>query len=415
MTPLAHQLKPTNLDEIIGQDHLLSKQSFLRKTIDRDQVPSMILYGPPGCGKTSLAYVIAKKTKSKFKIVNAVSSGIKDLKEVIKEAQIEGESLFQHKTILFIDEIHRFNKKQQDYLLPFVERGVVTLIGATTENPSFEVNSALLSRVQVFVLNALDFKAIRQILVLALDKAKIWKIYTKTIPSKYIDMIAFYAHGDARFAINILEQLFLELNAGQKISQNLLKDILQNKALMYDKNGEEHYNIISALHKSMRDGDVDASVYWTMRMIEGGENPKYIVRRMMRFASEDIGNADPQALTVAVATKEAVMFLGLPECNTALIQCAVYLAKAPKDNSCYVATIEAGADIKQYGPLPVPLHLRNAETKLMKSWGYGKDYKYAHNVKGAKVKQQHLPDKLAKKRYYKNSFQRKIEGKKDLW
>ncbi len=403
MIPLAHKLKPTSLEEIVGQEHLLNKSSFLRRAILRDEIPSMILYGPPGCGKTSLAYVIAKTTKSNFVIVNAVSAGIKDLRNVIEKAKSEKKSLFNKKTILFIDEIHRFNKKQQDYLLPFVERGVIILIGATTENPSFEVNSALLSRMQVFVLKALTEKNIKQILVQALAKIKKQKMVSfdsAKIDAKYLDLIAFYSHGDARFALNILEQIFKEISAGQKISERLLKDIMQNKALMYDKNGEEHYNIISALHKSMRDGDADAAVYWTMRMIKGGEDPKYIVRRMIRFASEDIGNANPEALQIAVATKEAVLFLGLPECNTALIQCATYLAKSPKSNACYVATQKASDDIEKFGPLTVPLHLRNAATKLMKEWGYGKDYKYAHNFKNARVNQEHLPKELKGRKYY---------------
>ena len=417
-TPLAHKMKPQDLSDIVGQEHLLADKSFLRNAIERDEIPSMILYGPPGCGKTSLAYVIAKKTKSHFKIVNAVSTGIKDLREIIARAkELQGDNtLFKGgKTILFIDEIHRFNKKQQDYLLPFVERGVVTLIGATTENPSFEVNAALLSRSQVFVLHALSDEAVFTILKKAIGKEQ---ITSKSVLGKLEEMsqyIAQRSHGDARFAINTLEQLFKELDSGADINVELLQDIMQNKAILYDKNGEEHYNIISALHKSMRDGDVDASVYWTMRMVEAGEDPKYIVRRMIRFASEDVGNADPEALKLAIAVKEAVMFLGYPECDNALVQLAVYLAKAPKDNSAYVASIEAREDIKKYGPLAVPLHLRNAESDLMKSWGYGKGYQYAHNKEAVKVVQEHLPEKLKGKKYYKNSYERKQEGSDDLW
>ncbi len=415
MTPLAHKLKPENLDEIVGQEHLLGKSAFLRRAIERDEVPSMILYGPPGCGKTSLAYVVAKVTNSEFKIVNAVSAGIKDLREIIAEAKTGHTSLFKKKTILFIDEIHRFNKKQQDYLLPFVERGTVTLIGATTENPSFEVISALLSRAQVFVLQALSEQEILQILKNGIKKADKWKLMDFKVSKKLLTYIATFSHGDARFALNVLEQLIKEKNAGQQVTEELVKDIMQNKALMYDKGGEEHYNIISALHKSMRDSDTDASVYWAMRMCEGGEDPKYIVRRLIRFASEDVGNADPEALKLAIATKEAVMFLGLPECDTALVQLAAYLANAPKDNSAYVATMDAKEDIKKFGALGVPKHLRNAVTKLMKSWNYGKGYKYAHNEKGAQVKQNHLPQELIGKKYYKNSYERKQEGKDDLW
>ncbi len=388
----------------------------MRRAIERDALPSMILYGPPGCGKTSLAEVIARATKASFKRVNAVSGGIKDLREVVGEAQKarKESSLFgEQKTILFIDEIHRFNKKQQDYLLPFVERGVVTLIGATTENPSFEVNAALLSRSQVFVLNKLSTGELVQILKNALVKHA-GASERKTFKEKHLKLIANYSHGDARFALNTLEQALKELESGAGISDELLKDIMQNKALSYDKDGEEHYNIISALHKSMRDSDVDASVYWTMRMIEAGEDPKYIVRRMIRFASEDVGNADPEALQLAVAVKDAVEFLGYPECDTALVQLAAYLARAPKDNSAYVASIETREDIKKHGPLPVPLHLRNAESGLMKNWGYGNGYKYAHNEKNARVEQEHLPKELHDRKYYKTSYERIKEDQKGL-
>jgi putative ATPase len=427
--PLAHKLKPKSIGDIIGQEHILGTNAFLRRAIERDNIPSMIFYGPPGCGKTSLAFVIASTTKSHFKIVNAVSSGIKDLREVIAQAKnrLGEESLFKaEKTILFIDEIHRFNKKQQDYLLPFVERGIVTLIGATTENPSFEVNSALLSRSQVFVLKKLNDDAILEILKKGIERYVIEengesKSNSKSdcaieINDEVLRYIATFVHGDARFAINTLEQLLVEIDSDSDadVTQNLVRDIMQSKAIMYDKDGEEHYNIISALHKSMRDGDADASVYWTMRMVEGGEDPKYIVRRMIRFASEDIGNADPEALNLAIATKDVVMFLGYPECDTALVQLAVYLAKAEKDNSAYVATIEAKEDIKKFGALDVPLHLRNADTKLMRSWGYGDGYKYAHNEEGAVVEQEHLPEELKGKKYYKNSFERKHGDESDL-
>ncbi|HEC21158.1 MAG TPA: replication-associated recombination protein A [Candidatus Peregrinibacteria bacterium] len=394
--PLAYRLRPQRLDDIVGQDHLVGKGAFLRRAIERDELFSMILYGPPGCGKTSLAAVIALATKAEFAVVNAVAAGIKDLKAVVELSHKKQDGLFRERTIMFIDEIHRFNKKQQDYLLPSVEKGVVTLIGATTENPSFEVNSALLSRCQVFVLKALDDKSIEKIISNGLKQLG----REKDVKKEILQFVARYAHGDARFAINILEQLLRELDQGKKLTKDLAKEIMQKKALMYDKNGEEHYNIISALHKSMRDSDPDAAAYWTMRMVEGGEDPKYIVRRMIRFASEDIGNADPKALEVAVAAKQAVEFIGLPECNTALIQCATYLAKAPKDNSCYRAVKLVQRDIAEHGPLPVPFHLRNAPTKLMKEWGYGKGYKYAHEYKDAKVDQKHLPEKLEGKKYY---------------
>jgi len=375
----------------------------LRKAIQRDAVPSMILYGPPGCGKTSLAYVIAQATAANFKTVNAVAAGIKDLKEIIAEAKVEEKSLFRQKTILFIDEIHRFNKAQQDYLLPFVEDGTIILIGATTENPSFEVVSALLSRAQVFVLKPLVVKDIEKILKRAVNKAREWRLLKpKTeVPVELLTIIATRSQGDARFALNILEQFLQEVANGRRPSQQLLQEILPGKAILYDKNGEEHYNLISALHKSMRDSDPQAAVYWTMRMLEGGEDPKYIARRMIRFASEDIGNADPQALSLAIAAKEAVLFLGMPECSTALIQCATYLAQAPKSNACYRAVLAAQQDIKKYGPLPVPLHLRNASTKLMKEWSYGRGYKYAHDFKDAKVDQEHLPPELKGRQYYR--------------
>lgn len=396
-SPLAYRMRPTTLDDIVGQDHLLQKGSFLRRSLERDEVFSMILYGPPGCGKTTLAAVIARLTKSEFQVVNAVAAGVKDLKLVVEKARQTSDGLFKSKTILFIDEIHRFNKKQQDYLLPFVEKGIVTLIGATTENPSFEVNSALLSRCQVFVLKALENIHIQKILEHALKKLE----RDNAIQPAILGFVGHYSQGDARFALNVLERLLSEIDQGATINEAYVKDVMQKKALLYDKNGEEHYNIISALHKSMRDSDPDAAAYWTVRMLEGGEDPKYIVRRMIRFASEDIGNADPQALQLAVAAKEAVHFLGVPECNTALVQCAEYLARAPKNNASYIACNEAKADIETLGPLPVPLHIRNAPTRLMKQWGYGKGYKYAHDFPDAKVDQTHMPEGLKNRKYFR--------------
>ena len=416
-TPLAHFLKPTKIEDIIGQDHIIGNDSFLKRAIENNNIPSMIFYGPSGTGKTSLALVISKIMNTKFEKVNAVSAGISDLREIIKQALINKKSLFNKKTILFIDEIHRFNKKQQDYLLPFVENGTITLIGATTENPSFEVNSALLSRTQVFVFKTLTKEHIFEILKKSQEKILSLKVISEKnkINEPILIFIAFYSHGDARFALNIYELAIQEKINGQKITQKTIKNIIQNKALMYDKNGSQHYNIISALHKSMRDSDPHAAAYWTMRMIEGGEDPKYIVRRMMRFASEDIGNANPQALILASATQNTVNFLGLPECNTALVQLATYLALSEKDNSCYVAVCDIKEDIKKYGPLDVPVHLKNAVTDLDKKMGYGKGIKYAHNFKDKKVEQIHLPKELQNKKYYKNSFERKKEGKKDLW
>ncbi len=413
--PLAHFLKPKTLNEIIGQKKIIGKNSFLRKAVENDNLPSMIFYGPPGTGKTSLACVISEITKSDFKKVNAVSAGITDLRNIIIEAQKNQNSLFKKKTILFIDEIHRFNKKQQDFLLPFVEDGTITLIGATTENPSFEVNSALLSRTQVFVFKMLQEEDIVQILKNGQDKLLKIKNSKKGINDNILKFIAFFSHGDARFALNIYELALQELKNDKNLTEDVIKNIIQNKALMYDKNGQEHYNIISALHKSMRDSDPDAAAYWALRMIEGGEDPKYIVRRMMRFASEDIGNINPEALILASAVQNTIHFIGLPECDTAIVQLATYLAKSPKDNSSYVASCDIKEDIKKYGPLDVPANLKNAVTNLDKQMGYGKGMEYAHNFEDKKVKQEHLPEKLKGKKYYKNSFERKQEGKNDLW
>src|SRR3989344_2123663 len=362
--PLAHLLRPKSLEEFVGQEHLVGAGKPIRKMIESgDLSSSIILWGPPGCGKTTLAKLIAKLTNSDFVEISAVNAGKEDMKKAVNRSRLNNT-----RTILFIDEIHRFNKAQQDFLLPYVEKGVITLIGATTENPSFEVISALLSRSRVFVLNALTELNITAILKNAL-KNELLKKYHLNLPDENISLIASLANGDARSALNILE-LANSLSKEKIEKQNIL-EAAQKTHLRYDKNGEEHYNIISALHKSMRDSDVDASIYWTMRMVEGGEDPKYIIRRMIRFASEDIGNADPQALVVAAAAKDAVEFLGYPECKTALVQTAIYLAKAPKSNAVYEAVLKAQEDIQRTGNLPVPLHLRNAPTKLMKDLGYG--------------------------------------------
>jgi len=391
--PLAHLLRPKSLEEFVGQEHLVGAGKPIRKMIESgDLSSSIILWGPPGCGKTTLAKLIAKLTNSDFVEISAVNAGKEDMKKAVNRSRLNNT-----RTILFIDEIHRFNKAQQDFLLPYVEKGVITLIGATTENPSFEVISALLSRSRVFVLNALTELDIVNILKNAL-KNELLKKYNINLSDENVSLIASLANGDARSALNILE-LANSLSEEKIEKQNIL-EAAQKTHLRYDKNGEEHYNIISALHKSIRDSDIDASIYWTMRMIEGGEDPKYIIRRMIRFASEDIGNADPQALVVVAAAKDAVEFLGYPECNTALVQTAIYLAKAPKSNAVYEAVLKAQEDIQRTGNLPVPLHLRNAPTKLMKDLGYGKGYKYAHNYKDAKVEQEHFPQELKGKKYY---------------
>ncbi|MEI6849819.1 MAG: replication-associated recombination protein A, partial [archaeon] len=370
----------------------------LRLIIENKQLPSsIILWGTPGCGKTTLARIIAKLVDAEFVEMSAVSTGKADVEKVINRAR-----LMNRKTILFLDEIHRFNKAQQDFLLPFVESGVITLIGATTENPSFEVISPLLSRSRVFVLEQLKEENIVKIIKNALlNKDGLNNIIK--IEDENIKLIANLSNGDARNALNILE---LAASIGKMSNSGITKEIILNsvqKSLRYDKDGEEHHNIISAVHKSMRDSDVQGSIYWVMRMIEAGEDPEYIIRRMIRFASEDIGNADPNALNVAINCMHSVRFLGYPECNTALIQCAVYLASAPRSNKVYEAVNKAKEVIKQTGNLPVPLHLRNAPTKLMKDLNYGKDYKYAHNFEDAKVDQEHLPSEIKDEIFYEPS------------
>ncbi|MEK6911018.1 MAG: replication-associated recombination protein A [Nanoarchaeota archaeon] len=386
--PLAHKMRPQSLEEFLGQIHLVGENKPLRAIIESKDLPSsIILWGPPGCGKTTIAKIIAKSTNSEFVELSAVSASKDDIKAAMNRTR-----LMNKRVILFLDEIHRFNKAQQDFLLPFVENGTITLIGATTENPSFEVISPLLSRSRVFVLNQLSEEELKSIIYNTSKKSSI------NINQEEISLIAQLANGDARSALNILElSSYLSPN---NISKESILTAINKPTLRYDKSGEEHYNIISALHKSMRDSDPDASVYWTMRMIEAGEDPKYIIRRMIRFASEDIGNADPQALILAIAAKETVQFLGYPECNTALVQTAIYLSKAPKNNSVYQAVNLAKAEIENSGNLPVPLHLRNAPTQLMKELEYGKGYKYAHDYQDAKVDQQHLPDRIKDKKFY---------------
>jgi putative ATPase len=389
--PMAERLRPKTLDEVLGQDHLLGPGKPLRTAIERDQVPSMILWGPPGVGKTTLAQIIAKMTKSDFVPFSAVLSGIKEIKEVMAAAE-KGRRLGR-RTLLFVDEIHRFNKAQQDAFLPHVERGNVVLIGATTENPSFEVNSALLSRARVFVLKALTDEHVQALLARAAVSENI------SIDEPGLATIASIANGDARTALNILELASQTAVPGETITADAVQQAAQRQ-LLYDKGGEEHYNIISALHKSLRNSDVDAALYWLARMLEAGEDPLYVARRLVRFASEDIGLADNQALRIALDAKEAFEFIGLPEGKLALAQCVVYLATAPKSNAVYTAYGRVAADVAETRNDPVPLHIRNAPTKLMKGLDYGKGYQYAHNLEGKVADMDCLPESLKGRKYY---------------
>ncbi len=395
--PLANLLRPKSLEEFFGQDELVGKNKILKKLIENDQLHSMIFYGPPGVGKTTLAQIIAEKTKSKFITLSAVTSGVSELRKVIEEA--EDFLRLGTKTILFIDEIHRFNKSQQDFLLPYTEKGTIILIGATTENPSFEVNSALLSRSQVFVFKKLNDKALKQILLRAISQVQYLINLDLEIKKDALNFLIKFANGDARNLLNTFE-IILKLNDKWPLEIDSIYQILQRKNLRYDKKGEEHYNIISALHKSMRSSDPNAAIYWMMRMLEAGEDPLYIARRLIRFASEDVGMADPHALLVAVATKEACQFNGMPECSVNLAQAVVHLAMAPKSNALYKAVNLSKDLINKTGNLEVPFHLRNASTKLMKEWGYGKNYQYAHDYPENIVTQRHLPEEIKNEKLY---------------
>jgi len=412
--PLADRMRPKNLQEFLGQEHILGEGKPLREAILQDQVSSLILWGPPGSGKTTLAQIVAQMTGSHFIPFSAVTSGIKEIREVIKTAE-EHQRLFGKRTILFIDEIHRFNKAQQDAFLPHVEKGTIILIGATTENPSFEVIAPLLSRTRVFALNPLGETDIATILRRALtDKERgLGQVHTE-VAEEALQYIVTFADGDARRALNTLEMAVLTARPDQAgachITLKVVEEAGQKKALLYDRAGEEHYNLISALHKSLRDSDPDGALYWLGRMLEAGEDPLYLARRMVRFASEDIGNADPSALQVAIAAKEAYHFLGSPEGELALAQCAVYLATAPKSNAIYAAFQEVQRDIREQPALPVPLHIRNAPTALMSQLGYGKGYQYAHDFPDAYVEQEHLPENLRGHTYY-HPTDRGYEGK----
>jgi len=422
--PLAARMRPHTLDEILGQEQLLAPGRVLRRSIEEDRIPSMILWGPPGSGKTTLAEVIARLTHAHFVTLSAVSAGVADLRKVVEDAR-KLKQFSGQRTILFIDEIHRFNKAQQDAVLPHVERGVVTLIGATTENPSFEVNSALLSRSRTFVLKGLNEEQIEIILRRALEnKERGLGRLDITIDEEALQQIAIFANGDARTALNVLE---LAAQAGGDASKehapihimlSTVEEVMQHRALLYDKGGDQHYDTISALHKSLRGSDPDAGLYWLARMLEAGEDPLYIVRRLIRFASEDVGMADPQALLVCVAAQQAVHFVGLPEANLALAQAVVHLATAPKSNALYEAYSRVQEDVQQTRNDPVPLWIRNAPTQLMKDLDYGKDYKYAHDYyKDMQIEdserppatqlQEYLPEILKGRSYYKPGHQGK--------
>ncbi len=394
-TPLADQMRPRKLEDFFGQEELVGSNTFLKKAIENDNVPSMILWGPPGSGKTTLASIIANQTGADFVLLSAVSSGKKDLIKIINRA--EENQKYQRKTILFIDEIHRWNKAQQDALLPHVEKGVLILIGATTENPSFEVNSALVSRSRVFVLKKLKAADIKKIIRRAL-KNKEAGLGKLKIKKEVVDFLAQMANGDARMALNTLEAATeTSTKKVKNVSIDGIKQILQKQHLLYDKTGEEHHNIISALHKSMRGGDADAAVYWLARMVEGGEDPLYIARRLVRFASEDVGLADRHALILANSVFDACHKLGYPECNVHLAQCVIYLSKTRKSILAYEAYNKAKKDVERFGNLPVPLHICNSPTKLMKNLGYGKGYKYT--PKEDSSDQEYLPDKLKGRKY----------------
>jgi putative ATPase len=396
--PLADRMRPENFEEILGQDHLLGSGRSIQRQIEEARLFSMVLFGPPGSGKTTIARLLARRFAADFVSFSAATSGIVEIKKFMEQAA-ERKQLYGRDTIIFIDEIHRFNRAQQDAFLPYLEKGTITLIGATTENPSFELNSSLLSRVKVYMLYPLSFENMKSILQKALvsEKGLAGKFH---LEDEAIDFIANISDGDARVALNALE---LSSLAAQTTSIELktVEEVVQRKALRYDKAGEQHYNLISALHKSLRGSDPDAALYWLARMLEAGEEPLYVARRLVRFAVEDVGMADAQALVIAIAAKDAIDFIGRPEGDLALAECVAYLARAPKNNRLYVAYEEAKRDALKTQADPVPLHIRNAPTPLMKKLGYGKGYKYPHDYPDAKVEQEYLPKRLKGKKYLK--------------
>jgi len=420
--PLAARMRPQTFAEFVGQEHLVAEGRVLRKCIEADQLPSMVFWGPPGNGKTTLAHIIANVTRAQFSSLSAVSAGVADLRHVIGQAR-QRLKLSGQRTILFIDEIHRFNKAQQDAVLPFVENGTVTFIGATTENPSFEIIAPLLSRCRVFRLNPLSDDEVRLVVERAIkDKERGLAKFQISISGEALDHLVTASNGDARVALNALEMAAFaalpDSESLRSIDLSAIEQALQHRALLYDKSGDQHYDLISALHKSLRGSDPDAALYWLGRMLEAGEDPLYIARRLMRFASEDVGMADPQALVIAIAAQQAVHFVGLPEGNLALAEAVVYLAVAPKSNSLYQAYSRIKQDIQHGRNEPVPLHLRNPVTDLMRETGYGKGYKYAHDYPDHFVKQQNLPPSLQGKRYYVPSdqgYEKEIAARLKKW
>ena len=409
--PLAARLRPSTIDEVVGQQHLLGKGRILRRIIEQDAVSSMIFWGPPGVGKTTLAGVIANQTRANFIDFSAVTSGIKEIREVMQQA--DQNRRFGEKTIVFVDEIHRFNKAQQDAFLPFVEKGSIILIGATTENPSFEVNGALLSRCKVFVLKALSESDIMVLLKRAIESPKGFGNEKVVIDDEVLRMIAVFANGDARMALSTLEMAVLNGDMEGDVTTVTAQTVEQctsRKSLLYDKNGEEHYNLISALHKSMRNSDPDAAVYWLARMLESGEDPMYVARRVTRFAAEDVGLADPRALELCVAAFQACHLIGMPECSVHLTEAVVYCSLAPKSNAMDVAYMKAKKDAQENLAEPVPLHIRNAVTTLMKNEGYGRGYKYAHDYEDKLTAMSCLPDSMKDRVYYEPTTQG-VEGR----